>query len=300
MTQLLGGVELQVHGVVSIHQPGTSYFVNGADGSDDATGLDWDHALASLDAAVNKCAENHNDVIYVAPTHTENLGADSAVDVDKAGIHIVGIRRGRQMPTLTATAVAGDFKLAADNCSVRNLRFLGGINATTGVLEVTGNDCAVIDCEYRDVTGQALDVLVTDNALRLLVDGFRVLGASADGGDSAIMLDECDGAVIRNCHLVGNFDLGAIEFRNVASADVRIHDCVIKTYGSEDLAISDTVTGTTGIVGPNVFAQLADDAANITEAISGNSLVVMDHGVHVVNAAGEKSMALNWTASTDA
>lgn len=279
--------------------PGDEYFVDATNGDDTNNGESWERALATIDAAVGKCTANNGDRIYVAPFHTENLGADSAIDIDVAGVSVIGVRVGRQMPTLTATAVAGDCKLAANNVTIQNLRFVGGIDATTGVIEITGDDCAVLDCEYRDSTGQATDIVVTDNAMRLLIDGLRVIGASGDGGDTAIMLDECDHAVIRNCYIIGNFDLGAIECRTTASDDIRIHDCTIKTYGGEDLAIKDTITGSTGLIGPNVFMMLKDDAANITEAITGATFTVFDFGVHVANAANQKSLAINWTAAAD-
>lgn len=279
--------------------PGNEYFVDSTNGADTNTGKSWEDALATIDAAVNKCTASNGDRILVAPFHAENLAADSAVDIDVAGVSVIGVRIGRQMPTLTATAAAGDCKLAANNVTIQNIRFVGGIDATTGVIEVTGDDCAVIDCEYRDSTGQATDILVTDNALRLLIDGFRVIGASGDGGDTAIMLDECDHAVIRNCHIIGNFDLGAIQCRTTASDDIWIHDCAIKTFGSEDLAIKDLITGSTGFVGPNLHIQLADNAANITEAVTGATFVMIDP-VYVVNLAGEKAMLCDWTASTDA
>ena len=59
------------------------------------------------------------------------------------------------------TAVTADFKLAAANSAVKNILFVGGIDATTGVVEVSAADCALIDTEYRDSTGQATDVIIT-------------------------------------------------------------------------------------------------------------------------------------------
>ena len=78
---------------------------------------------------------------------------------------------------------------------------------------------------------------------------------------------------------------------------MRVHDVQVWTEGSEDLAVLDTVTGSTGIMGPNIFMILQDDASNITEAITGATFYVIDHGVHVVNAANQKSLAIDWTAS---
>jgi len=277
---------------------GSDWYVNSRTGSDaNNSGKSWAQALATIDAAVNKCTADRGDVIHVAACHAETVSAESGIDVDAAGVRVLGYVHGRLMPTITFdTDVAADLKLAANGCSLENIRLLGGIDATTGVLEITGNDCAVINCEYRDVTGEATDIIVTDNALRLLIDGFRCIGASGDGGDSAIMLDECDHAVIRNCHIIGNFDVGAIECRTTASDDICIHDCHIKTFGSEDLAVKDTITASTGFIGPRIFCQVADNADNITEVITGATFVIVDP-IYVVNLAGEKGMLIDWTAT---
>jgi len=283
-----------------VNTPGDFYYVDSTNGADDPDydGKSWGKAKATIDAAVNLCTASHGDIIFVSPYHAENLAADSAIDIDVAGVSVIGIRLGRQMPTLTATAAAGDCKLAANNVTIKNLLFIGGFDATTGVIEVTGNDCSILDCEYRDSTGQATDVIVTDNALRLLIDGYRHIGALADGGDSAIMLDECDHAVIRNFHIIGNFDVGAIECRTTASDDILVTDGYVKTAGGEDLIVKDTITGSTGFI-DKITAQLKDNAANITEAFTGATFVYGNE-LYLVNLAGERAMQCNITASTDA
>jgi len=279
---------------------GAAWFVDSTNGAATNGGTGWDDALDTIDGAVNKCTASADDIIYVAPYHTENLAADSAIDIDQAGVTVFGIRRGRNMPTLVATHVDGDCKLAAAGVTIQNLRFVGGIDATTGIVEVSAADCAVIDCEYRDSVGQATDVLVTTAAAdRLLIDGWRHIGAPGDGGDTSICLVGADDAVIRNFAIYGNFDLGAIECRTTLSARIHISDGWIWTEGAEDLAIKDSITGSTAVIGPNVYMVLQDDAANITEAVTGTTFMIMDHGVHVVNAAAEKSIAINWTASVD-
>jgi hypothetical protein len=280
--------------------PGTEFFVDATNGLDTNSGVDWENALATIDAAVNKCTASSGDKIIVAPFHTESLAADSAIDVDLAGVTIIGVRFGRHMPTLNATAIAGDCKLAAANCTIQNIRFTGGVDATTGCLEVSGADCAVIDCEFRDVTGQATDALITvDGADRLLIDGWQHFGAAAAGGNSAIALDGSDDCEIRNCYIYGNFAVGAIDLRTTLSARVNIHDCKIWTANSADIAIVDTITSSTGFVGPNLFIMLADNAANITTAVTGATFQMIDP-VYVCNLVNEKAMLSNWTASTHA
>ncbi len=290
---------------------GRAFFVNAnssneaqhktaVDDSGSGYGVAWDSPFATIDYAVNQCVANRGDVIYVAPEHTENLAADSAVDVDVAGVAVVGIRRGRLMPTLTATAIAGDIKLAANNTSVHNIRSVGGVDATTGVLEISGADCAVIDCEYRDSTGQATDTIITvDGADRLLIDGYRHMGAAGAGANSAIALDGSDDLEIKNFYIYGNFAVGGIDFRTTLSARVKIHRGDIWTANAADIGIVDTITSSTGSIGPDINIMLADNAANITEAVTGATFQVFDP-IYVCNLVNEKGLLLNWTASTDA
>jgi hypothetical protein len=280
--------------------PGDHYFVDSNSGADTNTGITWENALATIDAAVNKCTANNGDVIMVHPAHAENLAAASAVDIDVAGVTVWGIRRGQQMPTLTATATAGDLKMAAANATIHNIRFLGGIDATTGVIEVGAADCGIYDCEYRDATGQATDVLtVLASSDRLHIKGWRHMGAAADGGDSSISMVDSDDVLIEDFWIYGNFDVGAIECRTTASTRLRVKDGTIWTEGGEDLAVADTITGSTGIIGPNLYVMLKDNAANITEAVAGATFAFMDP-IYICNLAGEKAMLTNITASTHA
>lgn len=280
---------------------GNAYFVDSNNGSDTNPGESWDYPLATLDAGINKCTANNDDWVFVHPAHAENLAADSAVDIDVAGVTVLGLRRGRQMPTFTATATAGDLKLAAANVTIRNLRFLGGIDATTGCIEVSAADCSILNCEYRDVTGQATDVIITTAAAeRLLIDGYKHIGAAAAGGASAIaIVGAIDSPEIRNFDIYGNFSVGAIDFRTVASTKAWIHSGLIWTENAADIAIVDTITGSTGTIGPDLQLVLQDNAANITTAVTGATFQLFDP-VYVVNLVNEKAMLINWTASTHA
>lgn len=280
--------------------PGDEYFVDSTNGSASNGGLSWDDALITIDAAVNKCTASNGDVIWVAPFHAENLAADSAVDIDLAGVTVIGVRYGKQMPTLTATAIAGDCKLAAANVTVQNIRFLSGVDATTGVVEISGADCALLNCEFRDSVDQATDAIITvSGADRLLIDGLRFYGAAAAGANSAIALVGSDDAEIRNCQIYGNFAVGAIDCRTTLSARIWVHDCTIWTANAADIAVVDTITSSTGTIGPDIQIMLADNAANITTAVTGATFQLFDP-VYVCNLVNEKALLINWTASTHA
>ena len=298
----------QIGGVWTIddfaEHPGDIFFVDSGStstgGDTTGHGKSPDEPFLTLDYAVGRCTANQGDTIYVCQGHAENLAADSAVDVDVAGLSIIGLGTGSTRPTFTATAVAGDFKLAAAGTYIENILFLGGIDATTGIVEVSAADCQIIDCEYRDSTGQATDIIITTAAAdRLLIDGLKVIGAAAAGCNSAIALVGADDVIIRNFWIYGNFAVGGIDLRTTASNRVHIHSGQIWTENVADIGIVDTITASTGQIGPDIQIMLQDNAANLTEAVTGATFHLMDP-VYVCNLPGEKGALINWTASTDA
>lgn len=263
-------------------------------------GQNPDIPFLTLDYAVGKCTANNGDVIYCMPGHVENLAADSDVDIDVAGIKVIGLGYGADRPTFTATATTGDFKLAAASTWVENILFLGGVDATTGIVEVTGTDCTLKNIEYRDSVDQATDmIMVVDGADRLTIDGYRCIGAAGAGANSAIAVDGADDLIIRNFDIYGNFAVGAIDFRTHASARCHIHSGKGWTANSADVIIVDTVTGSTGFIGPDINIMLKDHAANIQGSVNGATFQLMDP-VYVCNLVNEKGMLIDWTASTSA
>lgn len=282
--------------------PGQVFCVNSRNGSDSGNhGKSWDRAMATVDAAVNLCTANTNDTILVAPEHTETITADSGIDIDQAGVSVIGLRNGKTMPTLVFQGAAtADCKLAAAGVSIHNFKFHSNLDATTGVVEVSGTDCALIDCEYQDTTDTATDgIMLIDGADRCLIDGLRYFGGAAVGTNAAIAVDGADDLEIRNSYIYGNFAVGAIDFRTTASSRVNLHNLKIWTANSADIAVVDTITASTGFIGPNLQIMLTDDAANITTAVTGATFQFFDP-IYICNAAGEKAMLTNITASTHA
>jgi len=285
--------------------PGNVWFVDSGQTTTGADAVGYgrspDKPVLTLDYAVGLCTANNGDVIYVMPGHAETIIADSGVDIDQAGITVIGLGKGADRPTFTfTTAVTADFKLAAASIRVENILFLGGVDALTGPIEITGADCVLKDCEYRDVTGQATDALMlVDGADRCYIIGHRHIGAAGAGANSAIAVDGSDDLTICDFRLYGNFAVGGIDFRTTASARVEIYNGYIWTANAADIAIVDTITGSTGKIGPDLEFMLTDNAANITEAVTGATFHYFPP-IYVCNLAGEMAAADNKTASTDA
>lgn len=293
------GVTIRGVPLLTAH-PGSVFWVDSTAGSNGNPGT-YARPFASIDYAVGRCTANKGDIIMVKPGHTETVTAAGGLDLDVAGIAIVGLGSGANRPTVNFTTVVGaDMDVDAANITVYNVLFTGGIDALTGPIDVNAADFSLVNCEWRDVTGQATDVIVADaNADRLLIDGHFHNGAAAAGANSAVALIGMDNPVIRNFKIVGNFAVSAIDCRTTAVVDLDIHTGYIWTKNAADLCIKDTVTGSTGKIGPDLNLMLTDNAANITEAVTGATFHTFDP-VYVCNLAGEKAMLINTTASTDA
>lgn len=224
---------------LGIGTSGNTYWVDSGN-SVQQTGS-FDLPYDDLDAAIGQCTANNGDLVIIKEGHSESLTADSAVDIDVAGVTVVGLGHGADRPTFTFTTdVAADFKLAAASVRVINLLFKSGIDALTGPIEISADDCALVNCEYQEVGAfETTDVVVTASTpLRMLIDGFVYREPGGVGGtqnQSVIQLNGADEAVIRNCHLVADSGTGVIEDATV-SDDILIENCLV-----ENTEISPTV-----------------------------------------------------------
>lgn len=293
------GVTIRGVPVLSAY-PGNVFWVDSGSGSNGNKGT-FDQPFSTIDYAVGRCTANNGDIIAVKAGHTETVTAAAGLALDVAGICLLGFGSGSDRPTVNfTTAVGADMDVDAANITVYNFLFTGGIDALTGPIDVNAADFSLVNCEFRDVTGQATDVIVADaNADRLYINGYFHNGAAAAGANSAIALIGMDNPVIKNFKLVGNFAVSAIDCRTTAVVDLDISDGYVWNKNSADVCIKDTITGSTGKVGPTLNMMLTDNAANITEAITGATFHVFDP-IYVCNLANEKGMLINWTASTDA
>lgn len=284
--------------------PGNVFWVDSGSGSNGNKGT-FERPFATIDYAVGRCKANNGDIIMVKPGHVETVTAAAGLALDVAGIAIIGLGAGSSRPTVNfTTAVGADMDVDAANITVQNILFTGGIDALTGPIDVNAADFTMIDCETRDVTGQAVDFIVTDaNADRLYIEGWVHRGAAAAGAATAISIVGGDDITIVPKFIDGNFFTAAIENVTTAAVNLQVfgsanYPAYIRTRNAAD-AIFTAVATTTGRVGPFLNARLADNAANITESFVGADMEFFQP-INVVNADGESSLQLNITASTDA
>ena len=281
---------------------GNIYWVDSGAGSNSNDGT-HNRPFSTLDYAVGRCSDGA-DIIMVKAKHVETVTAAGGLDLDVAGITIVGMGNGSNRPQINfTTAVGADMDVDAANITISNFLFTGGIDALTGPIDVNAADFSMLDCETRDVTGQATDFIVADaNADRLMIDGWTHRGAAAAGAETALQLIGGDNAMIRNFWIDGNFGTACIENVTTAAVNLTINGGANGSYArtrNADDVIFTAISTTTGNVGPNIFARIADNAANITEAFVGADMQFFQP-IAICNLDGEVALNTNITASTDA
>jgi len=293
--------------ITQLH-PGEVFFVNsttviakGGVGSSNGNPGTYQKPFATIDYAIGRCTAGRGDIIVVMPGHTETISAAAGIALDVAGVAVIGLGDGSLRPTINFTATASTLTMSAASCKLVNILLTGGIDAVVSPIVVSAADCMIIGCELRDVTGQMTDgILTTAAATRLKILNHRHDGATAAGTNAAIAIVGGDDIEITIDKMDGNFAVGGIDVRTTATTDLLVRDVVsFRTRNAADIFLVDTITASTGQIGPNINIRLQDNAANVTEAITGATFVVIDP-VYVVNLAGEKAMLINWTASTDA
>lgn len=294
-----GGVTLR-NVPLAMTPPGNVFWVDSGNGRNLGPGT-VDKPFATIDYAIGRCVANNGDVIMVKPGHTETITAAGGIAVDVAGVSIIGLGNGSDRPTVNfTTSTAATITLSAANVYMNNILFTGGVDALGSPIVVSAADVTLEDCETRDVTGQATDWIRTTaaaNRFRLL--NHRHDGDSAAGANAFLAIVGGDGIVVDGLRCDGNFAVGGIDVRTTATTDLEVRNVVFRTRNAADIFLVDTITASTGMIGPNIYLRLNDNAANITEAITGATWVLFDN-ILVVNNAGEKAMAINTTASTDA
>src|SRR3990167_5475254 len=139
-----------------------------------ANGKRPDKPFSTIDYAVGQCTANNGDVIFVAPRHTEDIPAAGTIDLDVAGIRVVGLGNGRERPTITYSA-DGDIDVDAANITLENFFIdVTGVDAVAGAIDVNAADFTLQDCEIlmADSGGQATRCVVgATAAVRLRVIG---------------------------------------------------------------------------------------------------------------------------------
>jgi len=216
ITKFPAGISSQGVPVIggSYYTTGTVFFVDSVTGSNGNSGTDKDHPFATIDYAVGRCTANKGDVIIVMPNHTETVTEAGGLDLDVAGITVVGLGSAAVRPIINlTTATTADIDVDAANITLRNVRIdMTGITAVAAGIDINASGFTLEDCDIlmADSTGVALVGAVLAPGLDNVTirnNVFHGLGASGGAGTAAITTDAsasgCDFLTVEGNHFSG-------------------------------------------------------------------------------------------------
>ncbi len=267
----------QVGGIFSLidsrETTGNVFYVNSSTGSDVAgNGQNPDAPFATINYAVTQCTDNNGDLIIVMPGHTETIIAAGGITVDKIGVKIVGIGRGRNRPVINyTTSAAGTFLVSAANAWIENVVFkpLGVASVVTAV-SVTAADATFNLCEFElaNGTNQAVAGITTTAAAdRLTVQNCKFHGSNNAGTNAALVIVGGDSHFIFNNVFQGAYGqtVGAISQITTTTTNCIIQFNYIQNFTAGATKAITMTASSTGQISDNNM-QILSGTAPITGA----------------------------------
>lgn len=249
---------------------GRSFFVDSTNvankGDDLQHGGTPQAPFATIDFAIGQCVANQGDVIYVLPGHAETLTTANGINMDVAGVKIIGRGDGRDRPIITlASSVNACITANAANCRLQNIVVdatgidnVGQGGASLGAIRILSNDFELVNCEVIiSTTGnQAVCAVgVSTAAHRAKITDNLFSGVAFAGPAYAIHVYGTGGVTVENIEIarnriIGDFSDAAIRFEMTDKlSNLYMHDNVIVTLGTDQVGLRFNVAiGSTGLV----------------------------------------------------
>jgi hypothetical protein len=237
---------------------GNIFFVNSATGSDTAnTGTDKDQPMATINAAIAKCTANNGDIVFVMPKHAETITGASAINLNIAGVRVIGLGLAGNQPVITlATPASTTIALSAVGCSLENVTLKSTVAELVSMVVVSAPGCML---DQVDVQGGATSIIsfLTTTAAgdQLTVSNCQQITTAAVTANAWwITLTGAD-----DCQIVNNFfnittsnnaGSGVIGGATTASLRVTVKNNDIYNLGTACLPLA-MYSGSTGMLSYN-------------------------------------------------
>jgi hypothetical protein len=214
------------------------------------------------------------------PNHAETLGDNKTSLVpDVAGISIIGLGNGDNMPTFTYSGTSSEIEIGADNIVFKNLRFVAGVSAITLGIDVNAHYFTMENCvmDYGSDTFDwvdYIDISAFDYA-KIRRNKF-IAQAATTGANTAIHFVDANYIEITNNFFLGDFAEAPIWNITTAGVGILIADNIIYNDDTDnaDNGIS-LQAACTGIIARNLIGTLY--ATNITTLIDPGSCLSFDN-----------------------
>lgn len=253
---------------------GNIFFVNSGTGTNAAGyGRSPEAPLASLAYffSADIPTASNGDVVYLMPGHAEVVSAAAGIDMDIAGVTVIGLGNGTLQPKITFDTDAGaDLDVDAANTTIENVHFSANFADITAAIDVNAQFCTIRGCRFSETAANMNAVIWILGGSTTTSNGLRVEDCEVHDADAAnthfISLPGTDvGNVIRRNLMYGDWGTAAIGAAgNVVN--VQIHDNRIYNAATDNDSCINIAAAGTGYVSNNFVTSGAAQANGITAA----------------------------------
>ena len=248
---------------------GKTFYVDSNHGDDGRSGRSPETCLATLDAAIGKCTADHGDVVYLLPGHAESeaVAATSIATMDIAGVTVIGLGDGDQMPTFSLGVADATFTISAPDCLLRGVRIKSTVaDVAVGITMSALSDNTIIDgCVFRDDGAAkellaAISITAAANGITIKNCDFRTT-AAAGSANAILSAAVTDLNLIKNT-IYGKYSAGGILTSGVITRSVITDNVVVNAEAAIAIALNGTTS--TGILARNLLGGTTSIAAALT------------------------------------
>jgi len=128
-----------------------------------------------VNAAIGECTADRGDLILVAPGYTQDLATADAVDLDVAGVSLIGLGIGELRPTFTYTNAAGEIVIGADSVRIANIICNASVTTVLKAIDIEAGstDAIIEDCLFGVDTAGTDEfnnaIIIGDQANRAII-----------------------------------------------------------------------------------------------------------------------------------
>lgn len=141
---------------------GNVYWVHSGTGSNGNKGT-FERPFATIDYAIGRCSPNQGDLILAKEGHAEAVSAASGIDLDVAGVTVIGLGVGNARPTITLdTAATATIDLAAASSGFFNCIFVANFADIAAMFTLAADDAFLIGNEFRQAGADLNWVVLVD------------------------------------------------------------------------------------------------------------------------------------------
>jgi len=237
---------------------GRVFFVDSVTGSSGG-GATPEAPAATIAQALALCTANKGDVIFLAPSHVESIGA-AGLAWNVAGVSIIGLGNGANRPTLTWHTTDAVVTISAASMLIKNIRTTVDLDEVVSMFLVTGANVTLDGVDFVEgsaaqaiqwlLTTAAADYLTIKNCLHRQINaaGSAQKWIQLVGVDHAVIIDNI-------FQLVANASTSSeLISGSTAVIYITIARNLCQFIGATIDSVINLVTGSTGIISDNRIA----------------------------------------------